>query len=300
VTDDVRLMLIDGHALIHRAFHAIPEGLSTSSGEVTNAVFGFANSLFKEIEAVRPTHIAMAFDRPVPTFRNDAYAGYKATRPATPTALKSQFGRVRELADTMHIPIYELDGFEADDVLGTLSLQAERAGIETVIVTGDLDAAQLVSDKVHVLTPARGITETALYDPDAVRRRYGIEPRQLPDWKALVGDKSDNIRGVPGIGDKSASDLVGRFSSLEGIYEHLDELKPKQRELLEAHRDQAFESRELAAIVRNAPVALALGLALRAADETGGIASEVPGAEATAVGFRESTNGQKHRRVQDG
>lgn len=251
------LMLIDGHALIHRAFHAVPP-LTTSSGEITNAVFGFANILLKEIAELDPTHIVMAFDRPVPTFRHKAYEGYKATRARTPEPLVSQFARVRQVAEAMNIPIYEVDGFEADDVLGTLAAQAEREGLPTVIVTGDLDALQLVSDDVHVLTPGRGISETTLYDPIAVQHRYGLAPPVLPDWKALVGDTSDNIPGVSGIGSKTASELLSKYGSLEGIYEHLDEIPVKRRDLLAGARDQAFASRHLARIVRDAPVELTL------------------------------------------
>lgn len=258
VDDAELLMLIDGHSLVHRAFHALPDDLMTTSGELTNAVLGFASILLKEIGELHPSHIILAMDRPVKTFRHEAFAGYKATRPPTPKQLVSQFGRVRELAEAMHIPIYEIDGFEADDVLGTLSRQAEERGLPTVIVTGDLDALQLVSDSVHVLTPGRGITETTRYDPERVRARFQLTPEQLPDWKALVGDSSDNIPGVSGIGQKTASELLGIYRTLEGIYEHLEELTPKRRELLEPAREQAMQSRELARIVRTVPVELAI------------------------------------------
>jgi DNA polymerase-1 len=255
---DTRLMLIDGNALVHRAFHAVKADLATSSGELTNAVFGFANTLLKEIAELRPTHIVMAMDRPVPTFRHDAYAEYKATRAPTPTPLVSQFHRVRELADAMHIPICEVDGFEADDVLGTLALQAQDQQVSAVIVTGDLDALQLVSAGVTVLTPSRGISDTVPYDLEAVRKRFGLTPPQLPDWKALVGDTSDNIPGVPNIGPKTASSLLATYHDLEGVYDHLADLPEKQRAALEPHRAQAFQSRELARIVRDAPVRLDL------------------------------------------
>lgn len=248
-------MLIDGHSLVHRAFHALPP-LSTSEGELTNAVFGFASMLLKAIETVRPTHVVMAMDRPTPTFRHQAYAEYKATRPRTPQELVSQFKRVREVAGALNIPIYEIDGFEADDVLGTLSLQASESGVPTIIVTGDLDALQLVDERVHVMTPRQGIAETVTYDVGGVENRYSLEPRQLPDWKALVGDTSDNIPGVAGIGAKTASKLIGQYGSLEGLYEHLDELQPKVRQTLEANREGVFASRELATIVREVPVTL--------------------------------------------
>lgn len=250
-----KLMLIDGHALVHRAFHAVPE-LSTSHGELTNAVFGFTNIVLKEVSELRPTHIVMALDRPTPTFRHQEFADYKATRPPTPRPLVTQFKRVREVAEALHISIYEVDGFEADDVLGTLARQAEEKGIQTVIVTGDLDALQLVSEHVSVLTPGRGVAETTLYDVDKVRSRYGLEPSQLPDWKALVGDKSDNIPGVEGIGAKSASDLLARYGSIESVYQHLDELPPKRQALLEPGRDQVVQSKHLATIVREVPIDL--------------------------------------------
>ncbi len=252
------LMLIDGHSLVHRAFHALPEDLMTSSGELTNAVLGFASIVLKEIGELKPTHIVMALDRPAPTFRHQASAAYKATRPRTPPPLVSQFQRVREVADALHIPICEVDGYEADDVLGTLARQADAEGVPTIIVTGDLDALQLVSERVEVLTPGRGISETTRYDVGAVRQRYGIDPGQLPDWKALVGDTSDNIKGVTGIGQKTATELVSAHGNLEGIFSHIGELPPRRQALLDPNREQAFESRLLATIVRDAPVTLDL------------------------------------------
>src|SRR5947209_6085379 len=198
----------------------------------------------------------MALDRPVPTFRHQQFPEYKATRPPTPRPLTSQFKRVREVAEALHISIYEVDGFEADDVLGTLARQADEKGVETIIVTGDLDALQLVSDHVSVLTPGRGITETTLYDEAKVRSRYSLEPEQLPDWKALVGDKSDNIPGVEGIGAKTASELIGRYGNLENLFEHLDELPSKRKEMLEPNQEQALQSKHLATIVRNVPIDL--------------------------------------------
>jgi len=264
VTDDqgrpamgTRLMLIDGHALVHRAFHAI-DGLTTSGGELINAVFGFSSMLLKAIQTVRPTHIIMALDRPTPTFRHQQFAEYKATRPTTPQPLVSQFKRVRQVAEALNIPLYELDGYEADDLLGTLSAQAEQQRVSTTIVTGDLDTLQLVSDKVEVLTSRRGIADTIVYDLDAVRHRYGLEPSQLPDFKGLVGDTSDNIPGVPSIGEKTASKLLREYGSLENLYEHLADLGGKVRDVLETHREQVFQSRELARIVRDAPIRLDL------------------------------------------
>lgn len=255
MAESERLMLIDGHALVHRAFHALPP-LSTSHGELTNAVFGFSSMLLKAIETIRPTHVIMAMDRPSPTFRHESFADYKATRPRTPQELTGQFQRVREVAEAMNISIYEMDGFEADDVLGTLARQAEEHGTPAVIVTGDLDALQLVTDQVNVLVARRGIADTMLYTPGAVLERYGLRPDQLPDFKGLVGDTSDNIPGVPGIGEKTASKLLQQHESLEDLYEHLDDLSGKVRKALEENREQAFASRELARIVRDVPMTL--------------------------------------------
>lgn len=252
-----RLLLIDGHALIHRAFHALPE-LSTSSGELVNAVFGFSSMLLKALDTERPSHVIMAMDRPTATFRHREYAEYKATRPPTPKSLVSQFERVREVAAAMHISIYEQDGYEADDVLGTLALQARERNIETVILTGDLDALQLVDERVHVLTPRRGMVDTRLYDPEAVRERYGLEPAQIPDFKALVGDTSDNIPGVKGIGDKTASRLLQEHGTVEDLYQHLDAVPEKLRAALEPVREQVLQSKKLATIVRDVPIVLSL------------------------------------------
>jgi len=258
VEDGARLCGPETAIVERRKGLALPEDLATSSGELTNAVFGFSQMLLKAVEMIEPTHIIMALDRPVPTFRHQAYAEYKATRPPTPRPLVSQFQRVRQVADAMNIPIYEQDGYEADDILGTLSKQAGRKDIWTIIVTGDLDAVQLVDDRVHILTPRRGIAETMLYDSDAVRQRYGLEPEQIPDYKALVGDTSDNIPGVKGIGDKTASRILSQYGTLEGVFEHLGEIREKERAALESHREQVFQSRELARILRDVPVTLDL------------------------------------------
>lgn len=252
-----KLMLIDGHALVHRAFHALPPDMSTTTGELTNAVFGWTSMVIKAIDDLEPTHVVATFDCAAPTFRHERYAGYKATRPRTPQPLIQQFERVKEVARAFNMPIVEQPGYEADDVLGTLARQAERRDVDTVIVTGDLDTLQLVDDRVTVLTSKRQLTETILYDVPRVFERFGIRPDQLPDLKGLMGDTSDNIPGIPGIGEKTASRLLAEFDTMEGIYEHLDEVKGKTGDLLRENRDQAFRSRELATIVP-APVELDL------------------------------------------
>lgn len=266
--EDVRVLLIDGHALVHRAFHAVAD-LSTSSGEPTNAVFGFTTMLFKAIETQRPTHIMMAMDRPTKTFRHEEFAGYKAQRPPTPRPLIAQFERIREMAGAFNIPIYEEDGFEADDVLGSLARQAHERHVRTIILTGDTDALQLVDTYVTVLTPRQGMADTKEYDREAVHARYGLEPEQIPDYKALVGDTSDNIPGVRGVGDKTASKLLKDYGTITGIYEHLSELPEKLRIAFEPVYDQAIQSKHLATIVCHVPVALDLDAGLhRAVDRS--------------------------------
>jgi DNA polymerase-1 len=253
-----KLVLVDGHAMIHRAFHAVPENLTSSSGEPVNATFGFTSMLMKALFEEKPDYIAMTFDRPTPTFRHLEYTAYKAHRPALPDIMRPQFARIREVVQAFGIPIYEKDGFEADDVLGTLSVQSAQQGVEAIIYTGDMDTLQLVNEHVTVKVAKRGISEITIYDPEAVKARYGFEPLKLPDYKGLVGDTSDNIPGVPGIGQKTASRLIGEFGSLENILAHVEELKPKERSLLSEFSKQAEESKHLATIVLDVPVQLDL------------------------------------------
>ncbi|HEU5440231.1 MAG TPA: DNA polymerase I [Ktedonobacterales bacterium] len=253
------LVLIDGNALYHRSFHAFPEEIATSAGEPTNAVFGFTRMLLDVLKIVRPEYLIVTFDRPTPTFRHDAYQPYKAHRPPMPDGLRAQFPRVREIVKAFNIPIYECDGFEADDLLGTLALQAERQGLATVIATGDLDTLQLVDDLVRVTfarSPRRGDFE--YFDHAAVVQRYGFEPPLIVDYKALVGDTSDNIPGVPGIGAKTATKLIQDYGTLEEILAHRDELPPRTKTTLTEHEATARQSKYLATIVRDAPVSLDL------------------------------------------
>ena len=252
------LILIDGHAIIHRAFHAVPEDLSTSSGEPVNATFGFTSMLMKALLEERPDYIAVTFDRPSPTFRHIQYTPYKAQRPTLPDNMKPQFARIREVVQAFGIQIYEKDGFEADDVLGTLSVQAKHLDVNTIIYTGDMDTLQLVNEQVLVKVAKRGITEVTEYDESEVERRYGFKPQRLPDFKGLVGDKSDNIPGVPGVGEKTASRLLAEYHDLEGILAHIDEIKPKEQKLLREWSEQARQSKFLATIVLDAPVHLDL------------------------------------------
>ncbi len=253
------LLLFDGNALVHRAFHALPPLTVSRTGEMVNAVYGFANTLLKVLAEFKPSYWAVAFDRPAPTFRHEMFKEYKAQRPATPEELKSQIKRVHQLVETFHIPIFEIDGFEADDVLGTLSKQATEQDIETIIVTGDNDMLQVVLPQVKALTPRRTFSDSILYDEEAVEQKYGVRPGQITDFKALVGDASDNIPGIPGVGEKTATKLIQQYGSLEEIYAHIEDVTPsKVQTMLREHRSQAFQSKELATIVRDVPIKLNL------------------------------------------
>ncbi|HLJ81056.1 MAG TPA: DNA polymerase I [Ktedonobacterales bacterium] len=257
--DAPTLVLIDGHALFHRSFHAFPDEMSTVSGEPTNAVFGFARMLLDVLRILKPDFMAVTFDRPTPTFRHKAFGPYKAHRPSLPDSMRAQFPRVREIVTAFNMPIYELDGFEADDLLGTLSLQAEKQQVKTTIATGDLDTLQLIDDWVRVTfarSPRSG--QFDFFDTAAMRERYGFVPERLVDYKALVGDTSDNIPGVPGIGAKTAAKLIEQYATLENILDHADEQTPRIRASLTENADQARHSKFLATIVRDAPVSLDL------------------------------------------
>lgn len=252
-------LLFDGHALVHRAYHAMPPLSVQRTGEPSGAVFGVAQMLLRILQDYRPSHLAFAFDLPTPTFRHVEYADYKANRPVGDPDLRAQIPRVRELVTAFGIPSYELEGYEADDILGTLSRQIEERGLDTIIVTGDQDTFQLIDDHISVLASRRGFTDTVLYTPEAIRERYGIAPHQIPDLKALVGDPSDNLKGVSGVGEKTAAKLIQQFGSLEGILDHLDQVTPARiRDAIAAHRDQVLFSKRLATIKRDVPITLDL------------------------------------------
>jgi len=251
------LVLFDGNGLIHRAFHALPPFTLRKTGEMVGAVYGFTAIMLKAINDLKPTHYAVAFDKRAPTFRHLMYEEYKATRPETPSELVGQFGRVRELVQAFDIPIYELEGFEADDVLGTLAAQAAAQGIDSVIVTGDADLMQLVNDKTKILYPKpRGsFGDADLFDAAAVKAKYEIGPEHIADYKAMKGDPSDNIPGVKGVGEKTAVKLIQQFGGIEQIYARLDEVTPpKLQALLRENTEVAKKSKILTTIVTNAPV----------------------------------------------
>ena len=252
-------MLFDGNSIVHRAFHALPPLTLSRTGEMVNAVYGFVNTLLKVIGEYQPAYWACAFDRPAPTFRHKEFARYKAQRPAIPQELISQIELVRRLVRAFHIPVFEMDGFEADDVLGTLSKKAGEQGIEVIIVSGDNDMHQIIEPGVKALVPRRTFTDTVLYDEEAVEAKYGIKPGQLPDFKALVGDASDNIPGIPGIGEKTAARLLQQFGSLEELQSHIDEVTPeKLRPVLKEQLPRALERRLLTNIVRDVPLDFSL------------------------------------------
>ncbi|MBN1810436.1 MAG: DNA polymerase I [Anaerolineae bacterium] len=252
-----KLILIDGHSLAYRAFHALPEDMKTSQGELTNAVYGFTSMLLNVLRDEKPTHIAVTFDKGL-TFRHEMYADYKAHRAKMPEEMRVQMDRVRQVVETMGIPIFEQEGYEADDLLGTLSRQAEKQGVDTLIVTGDTDLLQLADEHTRVLTSRWRFSDTVIYDAKGVQQKYGLAPSQLADFKGIVGDKSDNIPGVRGVGEKTAAQLLQQYTTLEGIYEHLEEVPSRFQSKLEAERDTAFLSRRLGTIMRDAPVQLDL------------------------------------------
>ena len=250
-------MLIDGPSLVYRGYFALPP-LTMSDGTLVNAVFGFLQIVLRGMQDLKPDYAMVSFDVGKPQFRFDAYPEYKAGRPSMPDDLRLQFPIVREIAAMMSIPIRELSGYEADDVIGSLVQHARGAGVDTYIVSGDLDGLQLVNDHVRLLTTRMGVAATVIYDEAKVMERYGLRPDQMLDYKALKGDTSDNIPGVPGVGEKTAVQLLQQFETLDGIYERLDEVKGKLRDRLGEHRESAFMSREVGRIIIDLPVELNL------------------------------------------
>jgi DNA polymerase-1 len=250
-------MLIDGPSLVYRGYFALPP-LTMSDGTLVNAVFGFLQIVLRGMQDVKPDFAIVSFDVGKPQFRFDAFPDYKKGRPSMPDDLRGQFPIVREIAAMMGMPTRELEGFEADDVIGTLTKKATAQGVDTMIVSGDLDGLQLVDDHVRLLTTRMGVAATVIYDEARVMERYGLRPDQMLDYKALKGDTSDNIPGVPGVGEKTASTLLQQFGTLDGIYEHLDEVKGKMRDRLAEHRESAFMSREIGRIITDLPVELEL------------------------------------------
>ena len=259
-----RLIIIDANSIIHRAFHALPS-LKSKKGKHTGAVYGFLLVLFKAIRELRPDFICASFDTPGSTFRHKKFKEYKAKRPPTPKEISTQIPTVKEILQAFKIPSFETQGFEADDIIGTVATLAPRRQvfpeIETVILSGDQDLLQLINNKTKVFTLRKGVKETMLYGQDEVQKKYGISPQQIIDFKGLRGDPSDNIPGVTGIGKKTTQLLLQKFGTLENLYKELEEsskkaqgLKPKLRKLLLDYKEQAFLSKNLATIKKDAPI----------------------------------------------
>ena len=254
-----KLVLIDGNAIVHRAFHALPPLARQEDGTLTNAVYGFFSMVLKIVQDLSPDYLVVCFDRAAPTFRKQMYAGYQATRPTMSDDLSPQFGLLHKVLETAKIKVDEIDGYEADDLIGTLAEQAKKdSDLQVIILTGDRDLLQLVDRNVLIIAPITGVTNAKLFDEAAVREKYGLEPDQFVDYKALVGDSSDNYPGVSGIGPKTASDLIKRFHTLEGIYKNLGEIAPGVQLKLANDAEQAVLAKKLATIVRDAPVKLEL------------------------------------------
>ncbi|MDD5145418.1 MAG: 5'-3' exonuclease H3TH domain-containing protein [Candidatus Pacebacteria bacterium] len=256
------LMVIDSNSIIHRAFHALP-ALTTKKGEEVGAVYGFLLVFFKAIKDFHPECISAAFDLPFPTFRHKKYKEYKAKRPPTPKELKSQMPKVKEILRAFSVPVFEKEGFEADDIIATIASSAKKsAETEAIILSGDLDALQLVDRSTKVFALRKGVKDVVLYDEGLVKERFGgLEPGQLVDFKALRGDSSDNIPGVEGIGDKTATELLLRFGTLENIYKKIKEdsedeknIKPRIKETLLKNEKLAFLSENLAQVQKNVPI----------------------------------------------
>jgi DNA polymerase-1 len=249
------LMLIDGNSLTYRAFFALPTDMATASGQVTNAVFGFTSMLVNLLRDQKPDHLAVVFDRSEPTFRHEALSTYKGNRDATPDLLRQQMGIVREVVETLRVPVLDLVGFEADDIIATLATAAEARGDDVIIVTGDRDSYQLVHDPhIKVLYNKRGVSDYALYDEAGIFERTGVKPTDYVHYAALRGDPSDNLPGVPGVGEKTAAKLINQYGGIDGIYEHLDELTPKLRQNLAENEDKARMNIDLMTLRHDAPV----------------------------------------------
>jgi len=254
------LLLLDGNSLAYRAFFALPTDMATASGQVTNAAYGFTSMLINLLKDHRPDHIAAAFDRPEPTFRHKMIDDYKAGRAEAPDILRQQMGLVRQIVETLHIPLLELAGFEADDIVATLATQARDRGDDVIIVTGDRDTYQLVEDPhVKVLYNRRGVSDYVLYDEAGIHDRTGVTPAEYPQYAALRGDPSDNLPGVPGVGEKTAAKLINTYGDLDGIFAHLGELTPKLRESLAAAEATVRKNAEATPLIRDVPIEVDVG-----------------------------------------
>jgi DNA polymerase-1 len=252
VTD--RLLLLDGHSLAYRAFFALPvENFATTTGQPTNAVYGFTAMLINVLRDEQPTHVAVAFDRSEPTFRHEQYVEYKAGRTKAPDEFRSQISLIFEVLDALGIPRLSAPGYEADDIIATLATAAEAEGMDVLIVSGDRDTFQLVSDKVTVLYNSRGVSDMRRFTPEAVQEKYGLTPAQYPDFAAVRGDPSDNLPGIPGVGEKTATKWIQQFGSLEELVNRVGEVKGKVGDSLREHLASVLRNRQLTSLLRDLP-----------------------------------------------
>lgn len=241
-----KLIIFDGNAVLHRAYHALPP-LTTTDNEPINAVYGMISMLLRVVLDLKPTHLAFAFDTKEPTFRNKLFPDYQAQRVEVMPDLITQFAKARDTVQAFNIPFFEQAGFEADDLIGTIATEV-KSQMPVIVVTGDRDMLQLVDTNVSLYMPVKGMSEGKVMDAAATKEKMGVPPEQIVDFKALVGDPSDNYKGVAGIGPKTAIGLLEKYGTLESIYEHLGELPKKQAEKLELGRDSAYMSQNLARI----------------------------------------------------
>ena len=250
-----RLVLLDGHSLAYRAFFALPvENFSTATGQHTNAVYGFTSMLINMIRDEQPTHMLVAFDVSRQTFRSEAYAEYKANRSKSPDEFSGQIALIKDVLAALRIPVAEAEGYEADDVIATLSTQALASGLEVAVVSGDRDTFQLVTDQLTILYPTRGVSEVRRMTPDAVQEKYGVPPQRYPDLAALVGESSDNLPGVPGVGPKTAAKWLNQFGSLDDLVTNVDQVKGKAGDSLREHLAQVLQNRQINELVREVPL----------------------------------------------
>ncbi|MCJ7790487.1 MAG: DNA polymerase I, partial [Candidatus Atribacteria bacterium] len=241
-----KFILVDGHGILYRTFYALPQ-LTTSYGQIVNAVYGFTMILSRLLEEEKPEYMMIVFDTPVPTFRHKEFKEYKANRKKMPDELINQIPLIKEIINNYNIPIYSKEGYEADDIIGTIAKEAEKRNCTTIIVTGDKDAFQLISPHTQVMTTIKGITEVKIYDEESIRKKYGVDPGKIVDILALKGDSSDNIPGVPGIGEKTALALIKKFGSLKDILNNVDQISKKSlREKIKKYEDQILMSKRLA------------------------------------------------------
>ncbi len=256
-----KLLIVDGHAVIHRAYHSIPP--LDVNGQPVNALYGFYSMLLSAISQINPKYLIVCLDSPGPTFRQSEFVGYRAKRKAPDRELISQLPLLAETLNQSKVHTFSMGGYEADDLIGTVAKKLAKKKFidEIIIITGDKDLMQLVTKKIHLLMPLRGLSETKLFQPDDVYEKLNVKPKQVIDLKALMGDMSDNYPGVAGVGPKAATDLLSQYQDLDNIYAHLDEIKPSLKEKLTREKDNAYLSQKLATIIDNIPLDISLAQA---------------------------------------